>query len=90
MTVTSKNWEKCARALDLRLQGKTLEQIGRELGVSRERARQLSKDGGVQLANRVFFGVKKKPKGGTGAYDATRHRPIPKLVWYVDGWIIAP
>lgn len=91
MTITSKSWERYARALDMRLEGKKLDEIGKELGVSRQRAHQLAKIGGRQLAHRVFYGVPAiKRQGGTGAYSAMKPRDYAStegVYWYVDGWI---
>ena len=54
---SSRNWAVYARALDLRLEGKQLKEIAAELGVSKERARQLVEAARKQLAYRVFKGV---------------------------------
>jgi len=52
----SRDWERYARALDLRLEGKTLGEVGASLGVSRERSRQMIIVAGRRLAYRVFGG----------------------------------
>jgi hypothetical protein len=61
-----RNWERLARALDLRLEGKLLREIGDEFGVSKERARQMVKLAKAQLAFRVFKGLR---------------RPLPRPSW---------
>jgi len=50
-------WPRYAKALDMRLAGCTYAAIGKELGVSRERARQLVELAKEQLAFRVFKGL---------------------------------
>jgi len=54
-----RDWPRYARALDLRLAGATFQEIGIELEVSRERARQIVKLAAEQLAYRVFRGVRR-------------------------------
>jgi hypothetical protein len=49
-----RNWPRYAKALDLHLQGKILDDIGRELGVTRARAQQMVFVAKHQLAFRVF------------------------------------
>lgn len=61
-----RDWERYARALDMRLEGATLRQIAGELGVSKERARQIVELAKAQLAFRVFKGLR---------------RPLPKQWW---------
>ena len=61
-----RDWERYAHALDMRLEGATLKAIGRDLGVSRERARQIIELAKAQLAYRVFKGVS---------------RPLPRPSW---------
>jgi DNA-directed RNA polymerase sigma subunit (sigma70/sigma32) len=52
-----KDWPRYALALDMRLEGKTLDEIGDHLGVGKERARQMIKLAKAQLAYRVFRGL---------------------------------
>ena len=52
------DWPRYAKALDMRLEGATLEAISQELGVSRERVRQILPIAARRLAYRVFVGVK--------------------------------
>ena len=54
----TRQWERYARALDLRLEGWKLEAIGKDLGVSRERARQMVKQAAWRLRWRVFKGFR--------------------------------
>lgn len=54
-----RNWERYALALDMRLGGATLLDIGLKLGVSKERARQMVEDGRKQLAYRVFKDIER-------------------------------
>ena len=61
-----RDWARYARALDMRLAGAKLKDIGAEFGVSRERARQMVVLAKAQLAFRVFKGLK---------------RPLPKQSW---------
>jgi len=61
-----RDWSRYARALDMRLAGAKLNDIGREFGVSKERARQMVDLAKAQLAYRVFKGLK---------------RPMPKPSW---------
>jgi len=53
------DWPRYARALDLHLAGRTLQQIGDELGVTRQRARQMVMIAKRRLAYRVFYDVPK-------------------------------
>jgi len=59
--IVSRDWPRIAKALDLRLGGALLKDIGDELGVSKERARQMVALGRAQLAFRVFKGLKRPP-----------------------------
>jgi len=52
-----KDWPRYAKALDMRLEGKTLREIAIELDVSKERARQLVLLAKQQLAFRIFQGL---------------------------------
>jgi len=61
-----KDWPRYAQALDMRLEGAMLQEIGDELGVSKERARQMVAIAKAQLAFRVFKGLR---------------RPLPKQPW---------
>lgn len=63
----SRDWPRYARALDMRLDGALLTDIAQELGVSKERARQMVSDARKQLAYRVFKGVP---------------RPLPLPPWF--------
>ena len=55
--MNARDWSRYARALDMKLAGETLEKIGAEFGVSRERARQIVHIAARRLAHRVFVGV---------------------------------
>jgi hypothetical protein len=55
-----RDWSRYARALDLRLAGHRLGDIGTELGVTRERARQMVMVAQRRLAYRVFKGASKQ------------------------------
>jgi len=52
-----RDWPRYAYALDLHLSGSTLVEIARQLGVSKERARQIVGLAKAQLAFRVFKGL---------------------------------
>ena len=52
-----RDWQRYAWALDMKLAGATLAEIGHELGVTRERARQIVHVAARRLAHRVFVGV---------------------------------
>src|SRR5262245_57609690 len=54
-----RNWQKHAKALDMKLAGATFDEVGLELGVSRERARQIVRVAARRLAYRVFVGVER-------------------------------
>jgi hypothetical protein len=54
------DWPRYALALDLRLQGRTYKEIAVELGVTTERARQITLRAKHQLAFRVFKGVPRR------------------------------
>jgi hypothetical protein len=49
-----RDWARYARALDMRLDGATIEAIGREFGVTRQRASQMVMLAKQQLAFRIF------------------------------------
>ena len=66
MITVTRNWLRYAKALDMRLEGARLDDIASELGVSRERARQMVVLAEQQLAFRVFKGLR---------------RPLPKQWW---------
>jgi len=55
--MVERDWQRYARALDLQLAGVKISDIGRELGVSKQRALQMVNDARKQLAYRVFKGV---------------------------------
>jgi len=55
--MNGRDWQRYARALDMKLAGATLTEIGHELGVTRERARQIVQAAAQRLAYRVFKGV---------------------------------
>jgi hypothetical protein len=61
-----RDWPRHARALDMRLAGAKLSDIGLELGVSKQRARQIVELARKQLAYRIFKGVP---------------RPLPRPSW---------
>ena len=61
-----RDWPRYAHALDMRLSGAKLGEIGDELGVSKERARQIVQLAKEQLAFRVFKGLR---------------RPLPRQSW---------
>jgi len=61
-----RNWERHARALDMRLAGARLDDIAAEFGVSRQRASQMVQLAKEQLAFRVFKGLR---------------RPLPRPTW---------
>jgi DNA-directed RNA polymerase specialized sigma24 family protein len=63
-------WPRYARALDMRLQGCRYREIAEELGVSKERARQLTLRARHQLAFRVFKGVPRR----SWEWDGYRNR----------------
>ena len=52
-----RNWPAHALALDMHLDGMTLQAIGDQLGLSRERIRQMVNIASHRLAYRVFYGV---------------------------------
>jgi hypothetical protein len=52
-----RDWPRYAKALDMRLAGAKLDEIAAELGVGRERARQIVVLAKAQLAFRVFRGL---------------------------------
>src|SRR5215468_2431585 len=70
-----RNWPRYAKALDLRLEGHTLEAIAQELGVSRERARQIITLAKAVLAYRVFKHVP-HPNFTRAVHREYDHRPI--------------
>jgi len=53
----TRDWARYAKALDMRLGGAKLDEIGNEFGVTRERARQMVDIAQRQLAFRVFKGL---------------------------------
>lgn len=61
-----RDWSRYALALDMRLDGAKHLDIGRKLGVTKERARQMVELARLQLAYRVFRGVP---------------RPLPPPAW---------
>jgi hypothetical protein len=61
-----RDWQRYARALDMRLAGARLDDIASHFGVSRERARQMVILAKAQLAYRVFKGIP---------------RPLPRPSW---------
>jgi hypothetical protein len=86
----SRDWVRYAMALDYRLQGYTLEEVGRKLGVSRERARSIIFIATRTLANRVWgkgkwrwrydddpliFPLKLVGKRKRAAHNVSRKRP---------------
>lgn len=58
--MNNRDWPRHARALDLWLAGKMQTEIAREMGISRERVRQMLAVAGRRLAYRVFEGVPKR------------------------------
>ena len=65
-----RNWPKYARVLDRRLAGKSLPEIAREEGISKQRADQMLIVANEQLAYRVFYGLQRpkwsRLRGSTG------------------------
>jgi RNA-binding protein YlmH len=53
----ARDWQRYATALDMRLDGRTLNEIGDHFGVSRQRAQQMIQTAKAQLAYRVFRDV---------------------------------
>jgi len=55
----SRNWQRYAKALDMRLEGKQYGEIATHFGVTRQRAEQMVKLARAQLAYRVFKGLRR-------------------------------
>jgi len=55
----NRNWQRYAKALDMRLEGCKYDDIARHFGVSRQRAEQMVKLAKAQLAYRVFKGLRR-------------------------------
>jgi hypothetical protein len=74
--MSRRNWPRYARALDMQLAGHKLDDIAHELGVTRERARQMVIDAKRQLAFRVFRELARPlPEGDTTRESqSSRHR----------------
>jgi DNA-directed RNA polymerase specialized sigma24 family protein len=50
-----RDWLRYAKALDMKLEGYSMKEIAKELGVTRQRAHQMVQIAKAQLAFRVFY-----------------------------------